>query len=61
MKLKFKTPEEENKFKEFVCENKNILETLFLFGSLAKSAIVRIAFKALSDILKVTCPEKKTT
>lgn len=60
MKAKFKNPEDESKFKEFVCANKQVLSTFFAFGPLLSSKVVRIVFKALFEIINVACPEKKT-
>lgn len=57
MKLKFKNQEDENKFKEFVCKHKDVLQTFLSFGQLASGAIVRIIFKAVSEIIKVACPK----
>lgn len=60
MKAKFKNPEDEKNFQEFVCANKQVLSTFFAFGPLLSGRIIRIVFKALGEILNVVCPEKKT-
>ena len=60
MKISFKDKETDNSFKEFVCENKNVLNVLLSYLSLAKNPIIRIVANALSQIIAVACPEKKT-
>lgn len=60
MKLTFKDQETDKKFKEYVCENKNVLDVLLWFGEQAKNPIVRILFRTIGQILDVVCPEKKT-
>lgn len=60
MKLTFKDKETDGKFKQYVCENKEVLKVLFWYLSLAKNPIIRIVAKAISQIVEVACPEKKT-
>lgn len=60
MKLTFKDQKTNEKFKEFVCENKDTLDILLWYLSLSKNPIIRIASKTLDSILDIACPEKKT-
>jgi len=56
MKISFKSKQEEGKFKQFVCKNKEMLKTFLAFGETMKNPIVRLLFKGLSEALDIICP-----
>lgn len=57
MKITFRNTKDENKFKKFVCNNKETLDAFFAFGVMFKNPIARITFKILGGILDLFCPK----
>ena len=57
MKISFRKKEDENKFKNFVCENKKVLRAFFAFGSAIRNPFAKGLFFLFSKVLGVICPD----